>query len=111
MNKFTRNCPNCKKELTYSRSDVKNLAEKNGVLCRSCGQYKRIYLPEFGTKMATIYKNSSAEMKIRRMGMLNKRHKETTKNKMSLSAKKNVLNGTHNFMFFDCKKQKVQVWN
>lgn len=82
---FIRNCPCCNKKLEYSRIDIYKISEKQNVLCKSCGQKRRIHPPEFSKKMSLIYKNSSPEMKIKRMGMLGKRHKNSTLEKMSQS--------------------------
>lgn len=90
-NKFIRQCPSCYRNLLYSRLDVLRSAEKRNVLCNSCGQKSRIYTEEFRHKMVEIYKNSSTEMKIKRMGMLNKLHSTETKNKMSSKAAGRIM--------------------
>jgi hypothetical protein len=84
---FLRKCPVCEKTIEYSRNDTRFYAEKKKVSCNSCGQKKRIISDDFCKKQAEIYKNSTTEMKIKRMGMLGKKHTIETRQKMSNSAK------------------------
>ena len=40
MKEYKKNCPNCGKEQSYSRSDLLTRAKKNNTLCNSCSAKK-----------------------------------------------------------------------
>jgi len=110
-NNFTRCCPSCNKIITYTRKDSLNLAIKKNCKCKSCSFKERKYTINFGEKMKLVYKNMSPEQKLKKAGMLGKKHTMLTKEKMSKSAKIKYIspkfNGTGRRAFYTVEQRKT----
>lgn len=105
MDKFTRNCPQCRKELSYSRKYSRDFAERNGWRCQSCGnigkykggtphteEEKRKISKSMTGKIRT--KEHCENIRLAKLGskhpLFGKHHSAETRRKMRISAIKHI---------------------